>query len=247
MQCSDSDIARRAGNTCNGFPWYNGGYPLSKLDWRDNHGYKQCVDSTTHVDNTTHGNNTARGNNTTRDYCHKWMTLEERHREWEGAVCMCVQEGQEDGRTFCQRWHCDQIKVSKSYGPHAHGYDSKWISQFDGKWEDDWTWGGNGWMWPWRGPWGNLGYATWIQKTFPGLTNFPDGPWVAFPYQCVCEKFVGERVCGPDVEVEALDCECGRTRNGTCVAWSCTKSRQLARGHHPCPPALGRPQGGSQP
>ena len=34
-KCSDSQIGRRAGNTCDGFPGYAGGWPLAGIAWSD--------------------------------------------------------------------------------------------------------------------------------------------------------------------------------------------------------------------
>ena len=40
--CSDADAARRVGMTCAGFPWWNGGWPLSQPYWHDEQEFYEC-------------------------------------------------------------------------------------------------------------------------------------------------------------------------------------------------------------
>ena len=99
--CSDADAARRVGMTCAGFPWWNGGWPLSPLHWDDEREFYEC--------------DTTASPSSTSDYCSQWMTVEDSEHEWEVGVCKCTQERNDNelGRPYCANWSCEQVEVSK--------------------------------------------------------------------------------------------------------------------------------------
>ena len=100
--CSDADAARRAGMTCAGFPWWNGGWPLSPLHWDDEREFYEC--------------DTTASPSSTSDYCSQWITMEDSEDEWEVGVCKCTQERSdmnELGRRYCANWYCEQVEVDK--------------------------------------------------------------------------------------------------------------------------------------
>ena len=70
--CSDADAARRVGMTCAGFPWWNGGWPLSALHWDKERESYEC-DTTASPSGTS-------------DYCSQWITIEDSADEW-AIVC----------------------------------------------------------------------------------------------------------------------------------------------------------------
>ena len=102
--CSDADAARRVGMTCAGFPWWNGGWPLSSLHWDDEREFYEC--------------DTTASPSSTSDYCSQWITIEDSEDEWEVGVCKCTQgrNDNEFGRPYCANWTCEQVEVDKCKG-----------------------------------------------------------------------------------------------------------------------------------
>jgi len=114
--CSDADAARRVGMTCAGFPWWNGGWPLSALHWDEEREFYEC--------------DTTASPSSTSDYCSQWITIEDSEDEWEVGVCKCTQ-GRNDnelGRPYCANWTCEQVEVDKCKGSAR----MKVRSRFDG-------------------------------------------------------------------------------------------------------------------
>ena len=101
LNCSDADAARRVGMTCAGFPWWNGGWPLSALNWVEERELYEC--------------DTTASPSSTSDYCSRWITIEDSEHEWEAGVCNCTQERNDTelGRPYCARWSCEQVEVDK--------------------------------------------------------------------------------------------------------------------------------------
>eukprot|EP00466_Bigelowiella_natans_P003301 jgi/Bigna1/80550/fgenesh1_pg.72_\ len=60
LHCSDEDVAHRAGMLCDGFPHYNGGYPMSELVWDSENENYNCL----------------QGNNAST-YCYSWESIED--------------------------------------------------------------------------------------------------------------------------------------------------------------------------
>ena len=114
--CSDADAARRVGMTCAGFPWWNGGWPLSPLHWDEEREFYEC--------------DTTASPSSTSDYCSQWMTIEDSEHEWEVGVCKCTQERNDNelGRPYCANWTCEQVEVDKCKGSAR----MKVRSRFDG-------------------------------------------------------------------------------------------------------------------
>ena len=63
FNCSDADVARRVGMTCSGWPAWNGGWPLTHLEWDSEDEYYEC--------------DTAVSPSNSSDYCHQWLTIED--------------------------------------------------------------------------------------------------------------------------------------------------------------------------
>jgi len=201
--CSDEDVARRAGNTCDGWPGYNGGYPLSKLHWDSESEHYECA-----VDPAAQGNST---------FCDRWITLEKSNDEWEAGECECTQTAINSGREYCHKWTCDQIEVDRCIGSRMVTYGSS-------KWRSNFRWGGWGWS-------DNTYETGWLDTKFPDYTVAIRGDWDYFPYQCYkCGGDHGCRVFGPEVEEEHADCECKQAANGACIKWYCEEYDD--GGHH---------------
>ena len=104
--------------TCAGFPWWNGGWPLSPLHWDDEREFYEC--------------DTTASPSSTSDYCSQWMTVEDSEHEWEVGVCKCTQERSdmnELGRRYCANWYCEQVEVDKCTSPGA-----RMVPKGDGAW-----------------------------------------------------------------------------------------------------------------
>ncbi|QDZ19067.1 hypothetical protein HOP50_02g15760 [Chloropicon primus] len=207
MACSDEEIAKRAGHVCEGFPWYNGGYPLHKLKWDEEDEYSKCI---TPARDGTH--------------CEKWLSSEDSRDEWEAGSCTCDKTktwiGPNFNRTFCSEWSCEQIEVSKC-PPQA-----AMIDQTSRRWFDRWDWGRYGWSWPYD----RATRKTWLQDRFPGYdpSLMPQGPWNFFPYQCIdCQDNCVH--VGPEVETERSLCECREDYAGSCVKWFCLEFDDAGR------------------
>ena len=90
--CSDKDAARRAGNTCNGWPYYNGGYPISEVKWDEEEERYECE--------------VVAQNGL---YCESWTADEFSSGEQERGSCGCVAES--DNGKFCAEWDCIQTET----------------------------------------------------------------------------------------------------------------------------------------
>lgn len=98
--CSDDHAARRAGMLCDGWPYYNGGYPMSSLHWDDENELYECK---------TFNGTGASG------FCGHWESRENSPDEAEFGECTCA-ETSINGR-YCQRWNCEQEEFDKcDYG-----------------------------------------------------------------------------------------------------------------------------------
>ena len=103
-ECSDLDVAARAGNTCSGWPFYNGGYPLNSLHWDEEDEFYECA--------RPH----ASGN-----FCERWISIENGIDEWEVGAFQCdriectngVGLGDPACKAYCKAWSGDQIEVNK--------------------------------------------------------------------------------------------------------------------------------------
>ena len=123
--CSGDAAARRAGNMCDHFPFYQGGYPLMSNDLSSYNQKPEYVkylmkDETTAIrrDVASIGwdvelkssvclkrDTAARANKT---FCEQWTANEESYNEIETGTCDC-HEASANGR-FCARWTCLQIE-----------------------------------------------------------------------------------------------------------------------------------------
>ena len=92
--CTDEAAVRRSGNSCPGFPWYQGGYPLRiGVGWDSEDEFYACSERNS------------------RGFCEEWTANEEGHDESERGTCFC-DEGSANGK-FCWRWTCWQIETDK--------------------------------------------------------------------------------------------------------------------------------------
>lgn len=99
FDCSDADVARRAGMTCgNTFPHYNGGYPMSAIRWDDEDETYNCLETSPNF-----------------TFCQRWETVEESPGEYELGDCEC----QEDNGAHCIRWTCRQRETKKCKGGYT--------------------------------------------------------------------------------------------------------------------------------
>ncbi|KAL7576495.1 hypothetical protein ACA910_017998 [Epithemia clementina (nom. ined.)] len=106
MHCSDEDVARRVGMTCNNFPFYNGGYPvLSKgIDWDDEWEQYECTEI------NLHGN-----------VCMSWSSKEQSRTEYEIGYSNCTQIAETAaGYHYCQTWKTRQ-RETKKCDSRSHG------------------------------------------------------------------------------------------------------------------------------
>ena len=95
--CTKEEIARRAGYTCSGFPYYNGGYPLSDIMEDDEFERYECLSE---APNATH--------------CEQHDSFEDSEDEFELGECGCreVAHGL-NGSAWCASWHCIQREHRK--------------------------------------------------------------------------------------------------------------------------------------
>lgn len=208
FSCSDEDVAKRAGHLCKGFPFYNGGYPVTPLIWDTEQEWYQCMTS-----------------NPNKDYCDKWMTTEDSPDEWEVGSCACKEErvsaSPYSNRTYCHRWSCEQIEVDKCK------YGEQYIEPGSARWYSGWHWGRRRRRGRWYGYHHDDNYyngaqrKTWVQRRFPGVEITLSGTWDYFPYQCYHCGDNGCHVKGPEVEEEKSDCECRLEEMGICLRWYC--------------------------
>lgn len=100
MHCGDDNVARRAGMTCDGFPGYNGGHPISsKLVWDDENEEYNCLE------------------HAVSGYCHRWETIEESPGEYELGECVCSDPSAlNTSARYCSRWTCSQRETKKCSG-----------------------------------------------------------------------------------------------------------------------------------
>jgi len=91
IDCTDNQAAYRAGYLCHNFPWFNGYYPWSALQWDDEQELYTCVTAT---------------NNT---FCQRWSADENSGGEAETGFCDC--DRADSTGQFCQEWSCEQTEV----------------------------------------------------------------------------------------------------------------------------------------
>ena len=73
---TDDALARKAGYICDGFPWYNGGFPLTDLHYDNEMEEYKCLEK--HQSGV---------------FCEKWSTIESSETEWEYGICECIKSG----------------------------------------------------------------------------------------------------------------------------------------------------------
>ena len=198
--CSEEDAAKRAGHVCDGFPWYNGGYPLTKLYWDSEIEQSECLEES------------ASG-----AYCHRWLATEDSPDEWEAGTCECksAATSASTNREYCKEWTCEQIEVSKCKRHQMY------VDQGSSHWSGRWGWGRHS-RWRWNVP--RAEQKTWLQERFPGYQfNISVGAYEMsiFPYQCYQCDDNGCHIRGPEVESERAECECKVEYGGICVKWYC--------------------------
>lgn len=99
-EASDKDIAWSVGMQCGSWPWYNGGYPLSKISLDSEHESYTCLRR-----NTT--------------FCTEWEVFEQGNDEYEVGIFRCL----EWDETHCLRWRGEQTEVKNcenGYSPNNH-------------------------------------------------------------------------------------------------------------------------------
>ena len=147
---------------CDGWPYYNGGYPLSQIHWDREDEYYECAIKD---EDMTTGD--------TADYCDQWLTLEDGDDEWEAGDCHCLEEAEDSGKTHCAKWSCNQIEVEKCNG-------KEYVAPGSSRYITNYGWGDLGWRWLPDAP-----DTNWLEDTFPGYSTQRRGRWDQFPYQCL--------------------------------------------------------------
>eukprot|EP00050_Salpingoeca_kvevrii_P012059 m.20145 g.20145 ORF g.20145 m.20145 type:complete len:441 (-) comp3808_c0_seq1:92-1414(-) len=89
--CDDHSAILRAGHICNGFPYYNGGAPILKVQWDNEAEDYACLEA---------------ANGT----CRSWSTHEESLDEFETGRCTCSDT---ENLGYCSAWTCIQDEVDK--------------------------------------------------------------------------------------------------------------------------------------
>jgi len=210
--CSDADAARRVGMTCAGFPWWNGGWPLSALHWDEEREFYEC-DTTASPSGTS-------------DYCSQWTTIEDSEDEWAVGVCKCTQERNDTELAYCALWSCEQVEVEKCTG--MSGYCRMVRKEY-----------GNGDPTATailentaavQKEYGSGDQTTtailentapvhqtvkkeyrdgaWLQDRFPGFQPSQRGDWDKYPYECICRSKGNQQEYDPEVKTEKTDCSC---------------------------------------
>jgi hypothetical protein len=105
FDCDNRDVAKRAGMLCDGFPSYNGGFPMSGIHWDSENEEYNCLETST--------------NGT---YCQRWGTIEESADEYELGECECQED--DGSNSFCNQWTCRQRETKKCAAGYI-GYPSQ--------------------------------------------------------------------------------------------------------------------------
>jgi hypothetical protein len=112
--CTDREAALKAGHLCHGFPYYNGGYPLKSLDWKDDHEDYTCLQ-------------TVKTNTST--YCVEWSAMEQGKSEAEAGKCTCTSRSE----TYCHTWRCEQREEEVCEYTREQGDQCcRWVSDDEG-------------------------------------------------------------------------------------------------------------------
>ena len=94
--CDEVDAATRAGHLCTGFPLYNGGYPLDKLNDDNEDETYECT-----------------APSSSAEYCSEWITTEDSPTEFERGNAICTQAS--SNNKYCAKWHIDQFEYRKCW------------------------------------------------------------------------------------------------------------------------------------